>query len=462
MMQSVSCAAALRQYIQQTYEAALQTDFQTLAGIAARLADTKRTGATVFTAGNGGSAATASHICNDLVKGCRVLGRTGLRAVCLNDASAVVTCLANDFSYDDIFSLQLETHARRGDLLLVYSGSGNSENILRAVRTARALGMYTVGFTGKSGGALAALADCVLRAPTDCMEQLEDLHLAYEHALVTLLRQLLADVWDVEILRRRCEAKPIRAALFDFDGTVSLIRAGWQEVMIPYFIEVLSAAPQAEDAESVRRVTTEFVDTLTGKQTIFQCMRLAEEVARRGGAPEDPLAYKQEYLRRLRVHIADRIAALEAGAEPERYTVPGAVALLGALRERGIVCYLASGTDEQDVLREAALLGVDGLFDGGVYGARDEILDCSKELVIRRIIERHGLSGTQLAAFGDGYVEIELVHGLGGYAFGVATDEERRCGVNGWKRNRLTAAGADVILPDFSNTERILDLIDCK
>ena len=90
MMQSVSSAALLRQYIQQTYEAALQTDFQTLADIAARLADTKRTGATIFTAGNGGSAATASHICNDLVKGCRVLGRTGLRAVCLNDANAVL------------------------------------------------------------------------------------------------------------------------------------------------------------------------------------------------------------------------------------------------------------------------------------------------------------------------------------------------------------------------------------
>ncbi|MBQ7160583.1 MAG: HAD family hydrolase [Clostridia bacterium] len=259
-----------------------------------------------------------------------------------------------------------------------------------------------------------------------------------------------------------CVGRKFTAALFDFDGTVSLIRAGWQDVMIPYFIEVLEATPGHEDHESIVTVVRDFVDYLTGKQTIFQCMRLDEEVVARGGEHVDPVEYKHEYLRRLEERIKDRKKALVGGADPADYRVPGCLELVNALKAKGIKCYLASGTDEKDVLYEAGLLGLDGVFDGGIHGAHDYMLECSKELVIRDMIEKEGIDPRDLVSFGDGYVEIELVAKLGGYAVGAATDEERRCGVNLWKRDRLKKAGAAVIIPDFSETERLIEYLGGK
>ena len=267
----------------------------------------------------------------------------------------------------------------------------------------------------------------------------------------------------VEVIRP-WQGYDIRCALFDFDGTVSLIREGWREIMIPYFTEVLQAAAPEEDPEAARACAEEFVDTLTGKQTIFQCIRLDEEVVKRGGPARDPLTYKQEYLRRLEERIRGRKEALADGrARPEDYLVPGAGSFLALLRESGIRCYLASGTDEADVLQEARLLGLDGLFAGGIHGAHDGVTDCSKELVIRDMLEREHILPRQLVSFGDGYVEVELVARLGGLAVGAATNEETRQGVNRWKRRRLIAAGANAIIPDFRSGAEILEAIrrDC-
>ena len=264
--------------------------------------------------------------------------------------------------------------------------------------------------------------------------------------------------WKAEIIKS-CAGRNFTAALFDFDGTVSLIRAGWQDVMIPYFIEVLEATPNLEDRESITRLVRDFVDFLTGKQTIFQCMKLDEEVVARGGERTDPVLYKHEYLRRLEEKIKDRKKALENGADPEEYRVPGCFELIKKLKERGIKCYLASGTDEKDVLYEAGLLGLRDAFDGGIHGAHDYMLECSKELVIRDMIEKEGIDPRSLVSFGDGYVEIELVANLDGYAVGAATDEERRYGINAWKRDRLLRAGAAMIIPDFSETDRLISYL---
>lgn len=97
-----------------------------------------------------------------------------------------------------------------------------------------------------------------------------------------------------------------KCALFDFDGTISLIREGWQKVMVPYFCEVIEALGTGESEDGIREEVTEFVDRLTGKQTIFQCIALDEAVVRRGGEHVDPGEYKKEYLRRLEMRIADR------------------------------------------------------------------------------------------------------------------------------------------------------------
>ena len=268
------------------------------------------------------------------------------------------------------------------------------------------------------------------------------------------------DAWRMEVVREPPRPAPFRFALFDFDGTVSLIREGWQEIMIPYFIEVLAAMPRAESEAEIAEAVTGFVDRLTGKQTIFQCIRLDEEAQKRGGAPSAPGAYKAEYLRRLEAHIQGRVSALRMGADPEEYLVPGSRELFALLRERGYRLHLASGTDEADVLREASLLGIEGWFDGRIHGARDDLTDCSKELVIRDIIRENHLTGRELLSFGDGFVEIELVAGIGGYTVGVATDERRREGVNQRKRARLLEAGADMIIPDFAQARSLMDYLE--
>ena len=448
-----------KKYIEEVTSGVLKTDFDLLTKIIEKLIETKMAGATIYTAGNGGSASTASHMANDFIKGCRVHNREGFKIICLADSNAIITCLANDFSYDDIYSIQLKTLGNKRDVLVVFSGSGNSKNIVNAVNTAKAMGIYTIGFSGRDGGKLNGLCDLLLIAPTDNMEQLEDMHMIYEHTMSSMIQLELADMWGMEIVNFPKQNVKIQSALFDFDGTLSLIREGWQDVMIPYFIEVLRATPNVEDETNLKATVREFVDTLTGKQTIFQCMRLAEEVALRGGEPDDPIKYKTEYLRRLKERIQNRHADLKAGCDPDRYTVKGARQILKALQDKGIKTYLASGTDEADVLMEVQMLQLDHYFDGGIYGAIDGITDCSKELVIKKIISENKILPQQLVSFGDGYVEIELVKNLGGYTFGVATDELRQKGINEWKRKRLLKAGADAIIPDFDDHGKILEFL---
>lgn len=253
------------------------------------------------------------------------------------------------------------------------------------------------------------------------------------------------------------EGKGIRCALFDFDGTISLIREGWQQIMTPYFCECVEALGTGEPHDAVEAEVREFIDRLTGKQTIYQCMALDEAIVRRGGKHVDPLVYKTEYLRRLAIHIADRKSGLADGRiKKEALTVKGALTMLKKLRHAGVRCYLASGTDEKDVIREAELLGAAEYFDGGIRGAVDGLTDCSKEAVIKRMLETEGIRPEELVTFGDGYVEIELTAAIGGYAVGVATDEKSGEGVDAWKRERLLSAGASMIIPHFEQPDAVL------
>ncbi len=262
-------------------------------------------------------------------------------------------------------------------------------------------------------------------------------------------------MFTLEIIRNIRPEKPLKAAILDFDGTISLIREGWQQVMIPLFVEVLDETPYRETPEEIEACVRDFVDLLTGKQTIYQCIQLAEEVKRRGGAALEPLAYKDEYHRRLSNRIHTRLEMLRDGGDPLEHVVPGAYDLLKMLRRRGLVVYLASGTDEVFVREEAGLLGVTDLCDGGIYGAQADYKTFSKAMVIQRIIRDHALGGAELIGFGDGYVEIENVHDVGGFSVGVASNESQRVGVDAWKRARLIAAGADWIIPDYSDINKL-------
>ena len=263
---------------------------------------------------------------------------------------------------------------------------------------------------------------------------------------------------SIEIVREVRAARPPRHALFDFDGTLSLIREGWPEVMVPMMVEVLRQTGTGESPGGLHDLAMGFVMQLNGKQTIYQMIRLAEEVEKRGGTPLDPPRYKEMYHERLMDRIRSRREDLRAGrARPEEMLVPGTVDLLGALQQRGVRLYLASGTDEVYVKEEASLLGLDRFFGGRSYGAVSDYASFSKAHVIRRILEENRVEGEALIGFGDGYVEIENIKSVGGIAVAVASDEAGRSGKpDAWKRDRLIGVGADAVIPDFREHGRIV------
>lgn len=264
---------------------------------------------------------------------------------------------------------------------------------------------------------------------------------------------------SIEILCEIPRDRPPRFALFDFDGTLSLIREGWMDVMAPMMVDVLAATGTTESRADLDALCRRFMFELTGKQTIYQMFRLAEEVRSRGGMPEEPVAYKHRYHDRLMQRIDSRRAALRAGtAAAESMLVPGSVELLAALRNGGVELYLASGTDEHYVREECDLLGLTPYFGSHIYGAKDDVLAFSKQMVIEKILRDHNVPGELLLGFGDGYVEIDNIKAVGGTAIGVASDEAGRSGrPDAWKRERLIGVGADVIVPDFRETQPLIE-----
>jgi phosphoglycolate phosphatase-like HAD superfamily hydrolase len=262
---------------------------------------------------------------------------------------------------------------------------------------------------------------------------------------------------EIEILNPHVPRGRFRSVLFDFDGTLSLIREGWPQVMIPMMVGVLRETGTRESDSELSAAVEEFVMRLNGRQTIYQMIQLADEVRKRGGTPREPLEYKHRYHDLLMERIESRLAALgSGGARPEDWTVPGSHAFLEDLRRRGVALYLASGTDLKYVRHEVELLGLTPYFGAHVYGALDDYRNFSKKMVIERLLREHGLRGEQLLGFGDGFVEIEEVKGVGGVAVAVASDEVNRRGVNAWKRDRLVRAGADLVIADYRQHERLL------
>ena len=227
--------------------------------------------------------------------------------------------------------------------------------------------------------------------------------------------------------------------------------------MVPMMIEILMELRTGETEEQLRTVVEEFVWQLTGKETIYQMIAFADAIQSRGGKPLAPLVYKKMYLDRLWEKIATRVEGLRKGqADPEKYLVPGARELLAELKDRGLMMYLASGTDEIFMKEEARLLGVTQYFDGGVYGALDDYKSFSKAILIKRILAGADYHGNEFLGFGDGYVEIEEVKNVGGVAVGVASEEPACTKVDEWKRLRLIGVGADYIVPNFLCREQLV------
>jgi len=265
---------------------------------------------------------------------------------------------------------------------------------------------------------------------------------------------------SIEVVNRDYPRGGFQAAIFDFDGTLSLLRRNWQDVMIPMMVDILAATGTEESREQLYAHVEEFVMRLNGRQTIYQMIRLAEEVTLRGAQPLEPLQYKRQYHDLLWRQVGGRVEGVKCGRIPrEEMTVPGAEGLLRTLQERGLPLYLASGTDAAYVRNEVAVLGLESYFGPSIYGALDDYKRFSKAMIVEQMIRDTGLSGRAILGFGDGFVEIEEIKKVGGLAVGVASNEDTRQGVNAWKRNRLIRAGADLIIGDYRQRDSLLQRI---
>jgi phosphoglycolate phosphatase-like HAD superfamily hydrolase len=265
---------------------------------------------------------------------------------------------------------------------------------------------------------------------------------------------------EIEVIHPDLPRGRFRSVLFDFDGTLSLIREGWPQVMIPMMVETLRRTGTSETAAELAVTVEDFVMRLNGRQTIYQMIQLAEEVKKRGGQPLDPLQYKHQYHDLLMQRIQHRLEALATGAaSPDDWTVPGSRPLLEALRHRGLTLHLASGTDLKYVRREVELLGLAPYFGELVHGALDDYRGFSKALIIATMLREHGLRGDELLGFGDGFVEIEETKRAGGVAVAVASDEANRQGIDPWKRKRLLQAGADIVIADYRCAADLLSFL---
>jgi phosphoglycolate phosphatase-like HAD superfamily hydrolase len=252
----------------------------------------------------------------------------------------------------------------------------------------------------------------------------------------------------------------VHHALFDFDGTISVLRQGWESVMKSVMLEVICAG-KTPSQELIAEVDN-YIDISTGKLTILQMQWLADKV-RSFGMEKNPLpaaVYKKRYLKELMVSVSARLETLEKGAaNNENYLIKGAQEFVHGLVEKGVTLYIASGSDHDDVVREINALGLSNYFQGGIYGALDASELNGKERVIQCILDEHHLAGKNLLVVGDGPIEIIEGRQRGAVTLGVASDEVARNGWNAHKMERLTRAGADLLVADFAHSSELINLL---
>jgi len=252
----------------------------------------------------------------------------------------------------------------------------------------------------------------------------------------------------------------VRHALFDFDGTLSVLRQGWEPVMEALMVEAICAGktPSQDLIAEVR----DYIDLSTGKLTILQMQWLADKVHSFGAEKKllSAAAYKKRYLQELMVSVSMRLEALENGtASAGDYLIQGSQEFIRGLAEKGVALYIASGSDHADMVREANALGISKYFQGGIFGALDASESNGKERVIQRILEDHHLAGYELLVVGDGPVEIIEGRQRGAISLGVASDEVVHSGWNEQKIERLTRAGADLLVADFAHSSELIKIL---
>ncbi|OGS04756.1 MAG: hypothetical protein A3G41_02210 [Elusimicrobia bacterium RIFCSPLOWO2_12_FULL_59_9] len=181
-----------KSYVEQITSHLKGLDLEILGRIAEVLEGARKEGRQVLIIGNGGSAATASHMANDLAKTAAVKGQKRIKAIALTDNVPIITAIGNDMSYDDVFSEQLDFMVSAGDVVILISGSGNSPNVVKAAQLARQRGAVTIGLLGFSGGKLKSMVDYPLHIASDHYGVVEDIHLSINHILAWFFKQNLS------------------------------------------------------------------------------------------------------------------------------------------------------------------------------------------------------------------------------------------------------------------------------
>lgn len=287
-----------------------------------------------------------------------------------------------------------------------------------------------------------------------------------------LRRASYLDNTEIEIVNRWKEKPVIEYAIFDHDGTISTLREGWELIMTPVMIRAILGVRYQDADESlfhnVKMRVAEYIDKTTGIQTLAQMKGLLGLIMEFGCVPEsemlDEFGYKKIYNDELLRMVTERERKYERGElSLEDFTVKNSIPFLQKLHDSGIKLYLASGTDVADVVSEARVLGYDHFFEGRIYGAVGDINKEAKKIVLDRILDTIGSSASgKVVTFGDGPVEIRETNKRSGITIGVASNELRRYGLNESKRTRLIKAGADIIIPDFSQISQLLDMLNIK
>ena len=273
---------------------------------------------------------------------------------------------------------------------------------------------------------------------------------------------------EIEIIEEIPKNLIIKNIIFDHDGTISSLREGWEIVMHKLMLEEicgdqLSKLP-TDEYNRLSLKCEKFINDTTGIQTIVQMQGLRKVIQEEGFIPESEIKsaaeYKAIYLNELMISVNERIKKYENGERSiHDFSILGGPQTLKVLSEKGFKLFLASGTDEENVIIEANALGYGSMFNGGIFGSKGNEIGDAKKIVINRIIEKGNCKGENLVVIGDGPVEIIEGRRVGALCIGVASDEIRRHGINYSKRTRLIRAGAHIIIPDFSQLNQLLKII---
>jgi phosphoglycolate phosphatase-like HAD superfamily hydrolase len=259
----------------------------------------------------------------------------------------------------------------------------------------------------------------------------------------------MANPNGIEIIRSSRLPRRIRAVIFDWDGTLSLLREGWAAIMTEQMSQILESAAPGMTAEVRAAAVESIVIGLNGRPTIVQMEAFSDLVREQGGARLSRTELLNDYQARLFTLIRERYRAIQSDANTAaNWRVPSAVSFLQFCRDKRLPVIVISGTEIEHVRREAKLLKIDWLVDAWRAPVGDDP-DFSKRHAIDRLAEELRMHGTELLAFGDGVVETEEIKRVGGIAVAVATNEPPSRGINPAKRERLIQSGADAVIADY-------------